>query len=96
MDIVVHWLLVYLLSPLMLPLFMVATLCFMCGARPEPVMRGLLDLCGVLFVSAIRFSETLLRAAYEIWRARQERTAPRPLPKPRPRPRLKKGRPGPA
>lgn len=91
MDILMHWLLVNVISALMLPLFMVATLCFVAGARPEPVMRGFLDMFASLLVAACRLLETLLRSLYEVWRSGSGRAAPRPLPKPGPGRRPRRG-----
>ena len=55
MEDLIQWLLVNILSPLLLPLFLIGMLCVIADVRPEPVITGVLKIFGgiIQFVLAL-------------------------------------------
>jgi hypothetical protein len=62
-----------IISELMLPLFVVMILCGIAGARPEPIVKGLLDLIGAIVMLPFK----AIGAIWDFWRE-ERRRAPRP------------------
>jgi len=62
-----------IVSTLMLPLFIVMILCTIAGARPEPVVKGILDLLGSVVVGFFRLAALLIQAIFGL-RKRRSRT----------------------
>jgi hypothetical protein len=56
------WFLMTVFSNFMLPLFMVASLCIIAGARPEPVITGLLSIVGSVVTSAFSLMRYVISA----------------------------------
>jgi hypothetical protein len=61
-----HWMLVSILGPLMLPLFMMLTLCMIAGVKPEPVVGSFMSLLGAAIGGLIRLLSILLSAIFRL------------------------------
>lgn len=57
-----HWVLVNILGPLMLPIFALATLCMIAGAKPEPIVSGFISLIGSVIGGLLRLFMAVLTA----------------------------------
>lgn len=57
-----HWVLVNILGPLMLPIFALATLCTIAGAKPEPIVSGFISLISSVIGSVLRLFIAILTA----------------------------------
>src|SRR3990167_5333816 len=64
-----------IVSILMLPIFVVMVFCAMAGAKPEPIIKGFLD----LLCAAVALPFKMLRAILAFWYEERRRT-PRPRP----------------
>jgi hypothetical protein len=78
-----HWMLVSILGPLMLPVFMLITLCMIAGAKPEPIVGSFISLIGAVVVGCVRLLSMLLSAIFHVPAPRKY--PPRPT-HPRPKP----------
>lgn len=56
MEDLTQWFLVNVLSPLLLPIFLIGLLCLIADVRPEPIINGVLG----IFSDIIRFAFGLL------------------------------------
>jgi len=54
--------LIHIVSTLMLPLFIVMILCTIAGTRPEPVVKGILDLLASVVVGFFRLARVIIEA----------------------------------
>jgi len=54
--------LIHIVSTLMLPLFVVMILCTIAGTRPEPVVKGILDLLVSVVVGCFRVARVVIEA----------------------------------
>ncbi len=66
-----QWLLVNVLSPLLLPLFLIGTLCLLAGVRPEPVIAGVLGILGDIIRFTFGLASLILKALTATGRARK-------------------------
>lgn len=83
MDAIVQWFLAYVLSPLLLPLFLVATLAIIFGLKPESMVGAVLGFASAAVVIVMRTIEWLVLIIYQLWRhanAKKGEDVP-PLPK---------------
>jgi hypothetical protein len=80
-----HWFLTSILGPLMLPLFALATLCMIAGARPEPIVAGFVSLVASVIVGLFRLLITIISAIFHVPAARKSYPPPRRYP-PKPKP----------
>ena len=71
----------FFVMPLMLPLCAIGGLCMLCGARPEPVISGLLGLFLEVFTQSCKLAGIVIKTTYEFLRARILKEVPPPLPK---------------
>lgn len=80
-----EWLLLNVISPLLLPVFVLMILVGIAGGRPDAVI----SLFGSIIVSLIRIFEevvkTIVSAVLDVLKEAM-RAKPRPLPRPKPRP----------
>jgi hypothetical protein len=57
MENATHWFLINILSPLLLPIFVIGLLCMIAGVRPEPIVAGCLN----LFADVLRYGLSLVQ-----------------------------------
>lgn len=83
MDELVKWFLLNIVSPLALPLVVVASLCLLFDVRPEPIIKASLDVASSVVIAILKLIELTVRAGYEMWRnsCTCPGTPPKPLPK---------------
>jgi hypothetical protein len=62
MQDITNWMLQNILGPLMLPIFMLAILCMIAGARPEPIVGGFLSLLAAAITAVFRLLTTVIAA----------------------------------
>jgi hypothetical protein len=68
MDAIVHWFLAQILSPLLLPLCLVATLAMIFGLKPESMVGAILGFASAVIVLTLRTLEWIVLAIYQMWR----------------------------
>jgi hypothetical protein len=68
-----NWFLASILGPLMLPLFALATLCMIAGARPEPIVTGFISLITSVIAGVFHLLSLLISAVFKV---PQKRTYP--------------------
>lgn len=68
-----HWFLTSILGPLMLPVFALATLCMIAGAKPEPIVTGFVSLIASCVATIFRLLGAIVSA---VLRLPQKRTYP--------------------
>lgn len=66
MNDITNWVLTSILGPLMLPLFALATLCVIAGAKPEPIVTSFLSLIMAVINGFFRLVGMLVSAAFGI------------------------------
>lgn len=59
-------LLTNIVSTLMLPLFLIMILCLMAGARPEPVVKGFIDLGIALVTGSFKLAFAITKGIIEL------------------------------
>jgi len=57
-----HWFLTSVLSPLLLPVFMLMLLCMIAGARPESITLAFISMIGTLITGFFQMLVALVRA----------------------------------
>lgn len=81
MDTLVHWFLAEIFSPLLLPLFLVATLAVIFGLKPEFLISALLEITSALFIATLKTVEWITLTLYQVWRHWREQKGEKvPLP----------------
>lgn len=77
MESLVNWMLQNILGPMMLPVFMLAILCMIAGARPEPVVVGFLNVVAAAITGVIRLLGAVLNALFRAGTSAPRRYPPR-------------------
>lgn len=88
MDILVQWFMLHIVSPLLLPLLVVATLAVIFGLKPESLVGALLEFTGAVLITCAKLGAWSVQAIYQMWRHERYRKGDTDVPPPPKMPRV--------
>jgi hypothetical protein len=88
MDILVQWFMLHIVSPLLLPLQIVATLAIIFGLKPESLVGALLEFTSAVLIAGFKLGSWCVLALYQMWRHERYRKGDTRVPPPPKMPRI--------